>query len=347
MSRNVIAVVASGLFVAFAALIVFVPVPYVTWRPGSTLDLLTSGSQGSYIEVAGHPEPVSEGSLLMTTVATSAIDTTVSLPEAIIAYVAQDSDSMPRDVIYPAGKSKKQVRQEGVAAMDNSREIATVAALKAAGEAVTELPMVAAISLTGPARELLQVGDLITSVDDQSVTSGDEVASIVRQREVGDSVVLRVIRDGEEQTITIVTQADSEGRPIIGVNEVGIGYVYSPSVVYRIDPDFTGPSAGLVFSLAVYQQVTGTDLLGEAVVAGTGTIDATGKVGPIGGIREKIKGAERDGATVFLMPEANCEALGDLETSVRIIPVPSLREAISALQILRSDSTSEGVPSCE
>ncbi len=346
MSRNVVAVVSSALFVAMAALIIFVPVPYVTWRPGTTINVMGASDQGPLVEVVGYPGWESEGGLYMTTVSATRVESSVSLPEALLAHLSQDADAMPRDVIYPPGKSQEQVRSEAVAMMDNSREHAAVAALRAAGEAVTEVPMVTAVSTTGPAADLLMPGDLITSIDDRPVADRDSVAAAIRERSIGDPVVFRIIREGQEETITVLTDAGSDAQPVVGVT-IGIGYRYSPQVVFRVDQSVVGPSAGLIFALAVYQKVTETDLLGEGVVAGTGTIDPSGKIGSIGGVREKIKGAEGVGATVFVMPDSNCEALGDLDTDVRIVPVPTLRDAISSLQMLRTDPQSQGVPSCD
>lgn len=345
MSRNAIAVVSSALFVAFAALLIFVPVPYVTWRPGQTIDVLSSNDQGPLVEVVGYSDTSTAGQLLMTTVSTSRVDSTVSLPEAMLVHFADDSDAMPRDVIYPSGRTAEQVRDEGVAMMDRSREFAAVAALRAAGEAVTEVPAVTAVSTTGPSNGYLLPGDLIRSIDDRPVADRDAVAAAIRDRSIGDRVVFRIIRDGNEETITVLTVAGSDAQPVVGIN-VGVGYLYSPQVVYRFDSSVIGPSAGLILALAVYDKVADADLVGDSTIAGTGTIDSAGKIGSIGGIREKIKGAERDGASVFLIPEANCEAIGELETELRIVPVPTLTEAISALQLLQTNPDFSGVPDC-
>lgn len=345
MSRNLVAVVSSVLFVLLAVAIVLIPVPFVTWRPGQTVDVLGSTAEGPLIEISGLPVSSSGGTLLMTTVSTTRVDSRVSLPEALIAHAFEDSDALPRDVVYPAGKSDEEVQNEAVAMMDTSRGNATVAALRAAGQTVTEMPMVAAVVLSGPANGLLQPGDLVEAIDGVEVTTNDEVREAIHKRNVGDPVVFRVIRDGNVTSITVTTVKGADGHPNVGIR-ASIGYRYAPTVTYRIDPAIVGPSAGLVFALAIYDRVTDGVLTKDSKVAGTGAIDAVGRVSAIGGIREKVKGAEKAGATVFLLPQANCSDLGGLNTSMRLIPVTTLKDAIAALQLLEEGKTDEEVPSC-
>ena len=164
MSRNALAVVSSLLFAALAALLVLLPVPYVAWRPGQTIDVLGATDKGAVIDVSGLPTYETSGRLLMTTVSTTSVDASLSLPEAIFVYLDPTSDAMPREVIYPPGKSSDQVESEAVAMMDSSRNNATVAALRAGGVKVTELPRVKSVVLSGPSAEKLQPGDLITAV---------------------------------------------------------------------------------------------------------------------------------------------------------------------------------------
>ena len=159
MSRNAVAIVSSLLFVFLAALLVVIPVPYVAWRPGQTVDVLAASEEGAQvIEVSGLPTFDTTGQLLMTTVSTTRVDSTLSLPEAVFVFMANDSDAMPREVIYPPGKTSSQVQSEAVAMMDKSRINATVAALRAAGVAVSELPRVESVVLSGPSADRLQPG---------------------------------------------------------------------------------------------------------------------------------------------------------------------------------------------
>ena len=328
--------------VTLAALLVVIPVPYVAWRPGQTIDVLGSTSSGPVIDIAGLPTYDTSGKLLMTTVSTTRVDSTLSLPEAVFVHLAEDSDAMPREVIYPPGKSSTQVQSEAVAKMDQSRDNATVAALRAAGVAVSELPRVDSVVLSGPSGELLLPGDLILAVDGEEMSRPEDVGEQVRSHAVGDAIVFTVLREGRETQVTI-TAAASNADPTIPVAGITVtrGYRYSPRVTYGIDSNVTGPSAGLVFALGVYDRITEQDLLADAVVAGTGTIDPDGRVGSIGAIREKIKGAERDGATVFLVPEGNCAGIGGLDTDLQLVKVATLREAIAAIQLINEGNSTE------
>ncbi|MFE4992181.1 S16 family serine protease [Streptomyces mirabilis] len=113
--------------------------------------------------------------------------------------------------------------------------------------------------------------------------------------------------------------------------------------------DVGGPSAGLLFTLGIIDKLdgdgSGGDLTGGRNVAGTGTIDADGKVGAVGGVALKTQAARRDGATVFLVPKAECsDAKSELPKGLRLVPVTTLKGAVDALVSLEKGKGS--VPSC-
>ena len=124
--------------------------------------------------------------------------------------------------------------------------------------------------------------------------------------------------------------ANSEGAPVVGIF-VSNSYDFPISVKFNLERT-GGPSGGLIFSLGIIEKLAPEDLLRGRKVAGTGTIDAAGNVGPIGGINEKLIGAAKAGATIFLAPEANCVDLTDIPKGLIVIPVKTLKAAVSALQ---------------
>ncbi|MBL1099605.1 S16 family serine protease [Streptomyces coffeae] len=130
-----------------------------------------------------------------------------------------------------------------------------------------------------------------------------------------------------------------------------LGYLHRSAKDVKVTlrlADVGGPSAGLLFSLGIINKLdgdgSGGDLTGGRTIAGTGTIDAKGKVGAVGGVPLKTQAAKRDGATVFLVPKDECaDAKAELPKGLRLIPVTTLKGAVSALRGLRSGGA---VPHC-
>lgn len=344
--QTVTTVVSAVVFVVLAALIAVIPVPFVAWAPGSTYNVLEVKDQSSAIEIQGVATYPTDGQLLMTTVSVTRVDSQLGLAEAVLGYLTPNHDVLPREAIYPAGRSATEVKAAEVAMMDTSQQDAVVAGLRAANIPVTEMPMVASVVLTGPANGKLAPGDLIEKVDASAVQSQEDVRRDIRKHQVGDLVTLDVLRDGKPLKVTVTSVSSSEdGRvPAVGIN-LATGYRYLPTVKYNVASDIVGPSAGLMFALAIYDQLTPGALTAGEVVAGTGEISPTGEVARIGGIQEKIAGAERAGARIFLVPEGNCRDLAGVDTHMQLVKVKSLDAAITALHALTESPDAE-VPRC-
>lgn len=326
------AFVAAAVFVATAAVLALVPVPYVTWAPGSAHDVL-AGGDNPVIRIEGVATYPTDGSLDLTTLSVTRADSQLSLPEALLAYWMPSRDILPRDSVYRPGRTADEVQANEQRLMQDSKADAVVAALRQARMPVRELPMVSSVTIGAPAHGELQPGDLIEKVDGEPVTSSTQIRDAIRAHDVGDTIAFTVLRSKVSKEIRIVTVASNQDArtPVIGVT-FATGYDYAPTVDFAIDPEIGGPSAGLVFALGVYDRITPGPLVGERTVAGTGTIDATGRVGPIGGAREKLESAEANGATVFLLPAGNCADLEGVQTHVTVIKVSTLDDAVRALK---------------
>ncbi|MFD3543618.1 S16 family serine protease [Streptomyces sp. NPDC058662] len=133
--------------------------------------------------------------------------------------------------------------------------------------------------------------------------------------------------------------------------QAALGYLHKDPKAVKVDlnlADVGGPSAGLLFSLGIVDKLdgdgSGGDLTGGRSIAGTGTIGADGTVGPVGGVALKTQAARRDGASVFLVPKAECaDARTELPEGLRLVPVTSLSGAVDALRAL---NRGEPVPAC-
>jgi PDZ domain-containing protein len=335
------------LFVGLAVLLVLVPVPFVSWSPGTTRDTLGSVDNEPIIKVSGIDTYPTSGRLDMTVVATTPADARLSLPQALLSYWLPHRDALPRDAIYDPGKSVEQVQHEDADRMETAQDDAVVAALRADGQTVTERPAVYSVTIGGPAHQRLLPGDLVIAVDGVPTPLEKDVRDRIQRHQVGESIIFTVIRAKRQQRVKVITaeSATQSDAPVVGITLV-TGYDYAPDISFDLGQQIGGPSAGLVFALAIYDKITEGALLGGRHMAGTGTITPIGEVGPIGGIQEKIAGAEEAGATEFFVPSGNCADLAGLRTDVRLIKVSTLGDAIAALQTLNTPGVAGPLPSC-
>ncbi|QGF24425.1 YlbL family protein [Raineyella fluvialis] len=338
---------AAATFVVLAMVLALVPVPYVTWSPGRTADVLgpAASGQGEAISISGLATHPTRGQLRLTTVAVTRADSRITLPAALAAEWLPWREVLPRAAVYAPGTTDQQSTTEGTRMMDTAQQSAVAAGLRSAGVTVTEVTQVVGVTNGSPADGRLEPGDTITRIDGAPVTAPADLTARIRAHHVGDTVRLGVRRAGTEQEVTVPTVAASGAptRPMIGAS-VGVGYEHPGTVTFGIDPGIGGPSAGLVFALAIHDRLTTGDLTGGRVIAATGTIDADGRVGSIGGLPSKVAGARSAGAALFLIPAGNCDETVGLHTDMPLVPVDTLQQAIDILS--RPDTPTADLPHC-
>lgn len=220
--------------------------------------------------------------------------------------------------------------------MDDSRQFAAAAGLRSAGLPVRVDPVGARISLVlpdSPARKVLSNDDIVLALDGRPVTSRAELVAVLDQWEPGRSIRARVRRDQGELDLELPTMQRPD-RPGAALGAfVDTEYEFDLPVQVDIVPGaVTGPSAGLMFSLEVYRQVTGEDLTGGRIVAGTGTVDPDGQVGRIGGIVQKVYTAEAAGAEIMLLPVEHIAEASTVKTAMQLVPVATVQEAVDWLR---------------
>jgi PDZ domain-containing protein len=300
-------------------------------------DTLGSVDGQPLITVDGHQTYPSKGKLELTTVSES---NQLDMLTAVKDWFNKHNAVVPEEIVKPPGESQEQVQQQNAQAMTDSQESATDAAMKQLGVApVRTSVLVAEVPAGSPSAGKLKVGDEIVTVDGQPVHSATDVASAVRKRKPGDQVVVGYNRDGKPGTATI-TASSSGGHTVIGISTTERN-VYPFTVTIELK-NVGGPSAGLMFALGIIEKLTPRDMTGGRTIAGTGTIDADGNVGPIGGIQQKIEGARRSGATVFFVPTANCnEAKGNHPSGIELLKVDNLSQATSDLESLTAGQANQ------
>ncbi|QCH25052.1 PDZ domain-containing protein [Mycobacteroides salmoniphilum] len=316
--------------IAFGLLMSVITVPFVSLGPGPTFNTLGQVEGKEVVDIKGTKvDPVS-GHLNMTTVSQR---DGLTLADALRLWASGSEQLVPRDVVYPPNRSKDQVDKENDLEFKKSEESAEFAALGYLKypTAVTVLT----ISEDGPSKGKLQENDAITAVNGRPVATLEEFTGLLKATKPGDEVTLDYKRKNAPSGTVKITLGKNADRDY---GFLGVGVVQAPWAPFTIDfnlANIGGPSAGLMFSLAVIDKLTPDELDGGKFVAGTGTIDAEGKVGPIGGITHKMQAAKDAGATVFLVPAANCaEAKTDGGQGLTLVKVGTLTEAVDGLNAL-------------
>lgn len=324
----------------------FVPLPYVTYKPGPTVNVLGEFDGKQIITVDGEPTYPTGGQLRMTTVYVTNPDGRVSLIQAMGAWLSREQAVYPRESQYAPGETTEDTKAEGALQMVSSQDGAVAAALTELGYKVEQEPLTILQVTEGmPAEGKLKVHDVVVKVGGEKVTTGDQVVAQVQGTPKGEPVEFVVRRDGKLVTVNIVPKV-VDGHARVGVIP-GPGYRFPFEVNLGSLGDIGGPSAGTIFALGIIDTLTPGELTGGGKIAGTGEIDAKGEVGPIGGIQQKIVGARNAGAELFLVPADNCaDALGAPNGDMRLAKIDTLHEAREVVTDWAADHNAK-LPSCE
>jgi PDZ domain-containing protein len=258
------------------------------------------------------------------------------LEEHLSATRPEGADIVPEHALVPEGTSFEDRRRQNIRQMDRSKQIAAAVALRELGYDVKAEPegaLVVAVAPDAPANGKLEATDVIVAVDGEKVTTPDDLRRLIGTRKPGESVSLRVRRGDETRTTEVdtVESADEPGRPVVGIQ-----VEQSADIDLPVDVDIDlgrvgGPSAGLAFALDVVEELRG-DVDRGLEVAATGELELDGDVLPIGGVKQKVIGAKRAGADVFLAPAGdNADEARRYAGDLRVIPVESFRQALRAL----------------
>jgi PDZ domain-containing protein len=328
--------------VVFGVLLAVVTVPFVSLGPGPTFDTLGEVDGKQVVQIEGTQTHPTSGHLNMTTVSQR---DDLTLGEALTLWLSGQEQLVPRDLVYPPGKSRDEVDKSNNADFKNSEDSAEYAALGYLKfpAAVT----IATVSDPGPSLGKLKAGDAIDMVNGKPVANVEQFTSFLKNTKPGQVVTIDFRRKNEPPgpantaQITLGTNKDRD------YGFLGVAVLDAPWAPFLVDFNLAnvgGPSAGLMFSLALVDKLTTGDLVGSTFVAGTGTINVEGKVGPIGGITHKMVAARAAGATVFLVPAKNCyEASSDSPAGLQLVKVETLSSAVDALHAL---TAGKQPPSC-
>ena len=289
----------------------------------------------SMVQVPPEHAHSSTGSFILTTVIQQA---PITIGEWVYARLDPTIKLVPPAQIVPPNTTPQEQARQGFRMLDESERTAVVVGLRQAGYQVPAAGKGAAVDSVlpeSPSRGILQPGDVITGVNDQPVTTTADLIRLVGLQEAGDTVRLQLLRGGarREVDVRLMAPAAPGGTPRLGITIEPAGLNYKLPFPVKIVPEkiVGGPSAGLMFTLAVYNALTPGDLTGGRKIAGTGTISLDGSVGPIGGVEQKVAAAENTGASYFLAPVDNYTAARSVARHINVVAIANAEQAIQFL----------------
>ncbi|MFY9491921.1 MAG: PDZ domain-containing protein [Mycobacterium sp.] len=337
--RTLTLMVALVPIIVFGVLLAAVTVPYVALGPGPTYDTLGEVDGKQVVAIEGTPVKPTSGQLNMTTVSQR---DGLTLAQALALWASGSDQLIPRDLVFPPEKSRDDIKKSQDADFQRSEDNAAYAALN-----YLKYPKVVTVENVndpGPSVGKLQSGDGIEKVNGTPVADIAAFSGLLKSTKPGDTVVLDFRRRNAPPGSTTITLGKNDDRDY---GYLGIAVADAPWAPFTIDfnlANIGGPSAGLIFSLAVIDKLTTGDINGSKFVAGTGSISADGAVGPIGGITHKLVAAQEAGATVFLVPAENCDEARTVRgNTMELVKAETLTQTIDALKALTSGGD---VPRC-
>ena len=254
------------------------------------------------------------------------------------ANINNEIDLYPREVILPDGVTPQELSEISIQNMITSENVAIAVALNSLGyniESEGDGVLVVGLLDNSPVKDILLKNDLITSINNEIVKSTTEFISLLKTYEIGDTVQIGLIRDDKEINIktTLIEHIEYENEPMVGF----LASTPNQQFVFPFEIDINtgnvgGPSAGMMMALNVYNKLVEEDITNGKKIAGTGTIEIDGSVGPVGGVKQKVIAAKRANASLILVPTANFqEANVYSDENTSIVAVDSFEEALNVI----------------
>lgn len=308
----------------------FISLPYYVFAPGSAHGVKDA------IEVPAEKRFSDNGDFMMTTVALSE-----ARPLQLLYASLSPTQRVEKKASVSGDLSREEFSRINEAEMTNSQQVAIAVGMQRSGYKVDRLgdgALIKQVINDAPLRDLVKVGEVIVGIDGKPVGLATDLTDVVGGVSPGQKVTLAVkgAEGGEQRTVDVVAGPNPQdsSKALLGVLvTTDNARLDTPFPVEFKDSDVGGPSAGLAFTLALIDSLTPGALSGGKKVATTGTIDADGSVGEVGGVAQKAAAVEKAGIELFVVPDGEVDdaksAVGD---GVKVVGVKNLDEALDALK---------------
>jgi len=324
----------------------FFPTPYVIEQPGPAYNVLGTDDGKPVISIRNATTYETSGNLdLLTVQIAGNRSQTPNWFELLAAWMDPSKSVIPVDQVFPANQTVEESKAESSAMMEQSQQEAIAVALRELGYEVPVELYVSEVSKDSPSSGQIVAADFVKSVNGVSVSTIEELREQVNEFDGKTPLNIELLRAGARVSFDITPKKDETGAYRIGILA---GYKYDFPVQIDLQlADVGGPSGGMMFALGIYDKLTQGSLTGGNYIAGTGTIDGSGAVGPIGGIQQKMFGARLAGAKYFLAPKDNCRDLvGHIPAGLQVFKITSFKDALTAVEKIGKNENLSSLPRC-
>ena len=322
-----------------------IPTHFVVESAGPTLNTLGKVDNTQLVSIAGKPTFPTSGELAMTTVyVQGGGQRRLPFLSVLAGWISPKEDIVPEEMVVPRGTTTEQQTEQNTVLMDDSQQLSTAAALHE-----LKIPFTSTLSVAGFATELnskeIKVSDQLQRINGKRITDLEMLKSELQGR--GDQPsTLEILRDRKPLRVKVKTTAGEAGQRQMGIL-LSNGFDFPVDVKFGLE-NVGGPSAGMMFALAIVDQLTEGEMTGGKDFAGTGAITSDGTVQPIGGIAQKMIGAMQSGAKVFLAPADNCpDVVGRVPDGLAVVKVSTLAEARKAVEGIGAGADPASFPTCQ
>ncbi len=313
------------IFLIFFYLLMTYELPYVIYTPGGSIDMSE--------RIDGKNLYDESGSFSMTYVSM----VRGSAPFLALSFVIPNWDIVKTEAITYDGDNIEETLEIDKIYMREAISNAEGIAYKHAGISYQEKAVHNIVTyVLEDAKTNLKYGDEIIKIDDSNYSTLSEFQEYVGTKNISDKIEITYVRDGKTY-IDVAEVIDLEGTPKVGISiATVIDYETDFDISVKTKSSESGPSGGLMTTLAIYNQITEEDITKGLNIMGTGTIDKDGNVGEIGGVKYKILGAEKNGADVFICPKENYaeaqKVIAEKNLNIKLISAKTFDEAIEKLK---------------
>ena len=319
-----------GLIFIFLIVSYFIPTPYMLVKPGIAQEL------SPLVTVENAKKGEISGAFMLTAVQSKRatifdlVKVFVTNPEGV--EITPFREQLPEDM-----EMEEYIKIMGDL-MEESKLKAQAVAFEKAGydyKVSGKGAEVVEVMKDGSASDKLKNGDIIQSIDGKKVELATDAVQLIRSHDIGEKVNIKVKRDDKIKSYQLKTIEieNQPGKPSVGIfiTTKDLNYEFPRNVKFDTR-NIIGPSAGGVFTLEIYNQLSDKDITGGQRIAGTGTIASDGTIGRIDGILQKIIAADKARADLFFVPKENYETAQKTTRDIKLVSIENIDDALDYLK---------------